>query len=201
MYSKPNTNGYKAWWVISPAGKVYKSFKSAWASPEGKLLAANLKKGKGGKRGKQVAAAEEEEEAEEKEEKKNKEEDDDKDEEDWEAPRKKRKNDDDEYDDDDDDADEEQEVARKQAPPPPPPRKKAKKNNKPAPQSSVSVKDWIASLSSDLKLFADLFKYIEWSALFDHSAVQLQLKGIPDDAVLPLLDLIQKERRRVEGGK
>jgi hypothetical protein len=53
----------KKWRIISPEGKVYRSFNKAWASPEGLKLAADSKGGKEGNNGEQVAAAEEEKEA------------------------------------------------------------------------------------------------------------------------------------------
>jgi hypothetical protein len=232
MYSKRCgwQYGKKKWRIISPQGKLYHSFKKAWASPEGlELLAADSKDGKGGNNGEQVAAAEEEGEDEEEEEwvvprkKKRKNDDDDdeeeieadqagnwdddtvvgdkqevdEEEEEWVAPRDKRKNDDD--DDHDDDDDEQEEVARKQAPPPPP-RKKAKKTAKTPNESSVSVKDWIASLDSGLSRFAESFEFIDWPALFNCNPHKLFIMGIPENAVLPMTSLIVQEMERAEDG-
>jgi hypothetical protein len=181
--------------IVSSAGKVYKNFKKAWASEEG--LAAAAATGKDGLIDKHddqeeieadqvgnwddeaVVGNEQEGEKQVKQV----------------FPRDKRKN-----DDDGDDEDKQEEVVRKQTPPPPP-RQKAKKNDKPAPQSSVSVKDWIASLDSELNRFADAFEFTDWPALFNYKPNKLYIMGIPEDTVLPMMSLIEQEREGVEGGR
>jgi hypothetical protein len=75
-----------------------------------------------------------------------------------------------------------------------------KNNAKPAPQSSVSVKDWIVSLDSGLSRFADVFEFIDWPALFNCNPNKLFIMGIPESAVMPMMSLIGQERRRAEGG-
>ena len=66
-------------------------------------------------------------------------------------------------------------------------------------QAASNSGDWISSRNSGLRRFADSFEFTEWPAFFECDPHDLYILGIPKNAVLPMMSLIEQEWRRFEG--